>query len=234
MAEESIVIHNDKLAESKFLILFTMLYLTADLASYILVYKLTYIVGLVESAATFIFPLTYLFCDIVAEIYGYRNARRLIWYGLICELFFCFILSYLGRLSSPIFWHNQIIYTFITSHLFRIFLTSVFSTTISEFTNAYAISKWKVLVKGKYFWLRCVGSTLIGELVYTIIAIGMLFVGVVNNNNLLNIVLASYAIKVIYAAIGAIPAAFIVMYLKRVEKINNEDDFSTNFNPFKL
>src|SRR4029079_1592251 len=100
------------------------------------------------------------------------------------------------------------------------------------FFNIYFLSKWKMLVKGKYFWLRSLGSSAIGESVYTLFVVSLLNFGMVSFKGFINILCISYAFKLAFDTIAVIPASFLANFLKKTEGVDVYD-FAQNFIPFK-
>lgn len=220
---------------SRFIIILSMLFLTASLAADVVAYKFTGVSNIfILSGATIVFPITYTLGDIIAEVYGYAAARRLIWYGLFCELIFALLIEGVIRLpssSTPFPYQNE--YKDIFAPLLRFVISGIVADLVSNFINIYIISKWKIFMKGKKFWLRSIGSTAIAELVMNIIICFMAFTGIGTFLDVLKITLSAYALEMFYASIFVVPAALLAALLKNREKID-AFDFKTNYNPFRL
>lgn len=210
-----------------------MLYITGLLAAVVVVYKVVSIGPLTISEGTLIFPITYFFGDIIAEVYGYELSRSLIWYSLICEIIFTFIVSHIIKLPPPPYWQHQAEYDFVLGNIMQVALANTIAVPTGAFLNAYAITKWKVLLKGRYFWIRSLASTAIGELAFCIIASPIVFIGMLSSNQVFTIVVSTYVIKLIFAVVSIFPANVIQYILKKAEGIDIYDT-NTNFNPFKL
>lgn len=216
----------------KYLILLAMLYLTADLASCALNYKFVQIHSLFFSAETLIFPFTYTITDIIAEVYGYKIARQLIWMVLACDLLFAWSTSLLVKIPSPT--HEiQYIYDFVFANLLRGSTAEIAGVLCGIFINVYAISKLKILTRGKYFWLRSIGSSTIGEAVLVLIAMPIAFLGTTSSGNLITLMIFSYLYKIIFALFASYPATIVVKLLKTAENIDTYD-YNVNFNPFAV
>lgn len=210
--------------------LLSMIYITLMCVASLVVYKLTTIGGFVVSVGSFIIPLVHLLLDIISERYGYEIAKKIILYGLICQFIFALICAYIIILPSPHFWHFQEAYDQILGKLPRVFIGSFLGTIIGLFLNAKLISKWKIFVKGRYFWIRSIGSSAAGQLIFSIIAITYDMYGVQPAQIIINVIFASYIIKLCFTLLAATPAAIIVSILKIYEKTPN---FSNNINPFR-
>ncbi len=226
-------ISNNKQNQSKFLIFIAMLYVVVLVTSNLMTYKIINVFGIQMAAASLVFPFTYFAGDIIAEVYGYKVARALIWYSLIIIFLFATVTHFLINLPSPATFHNQEAYNFVLGPLPRIFMGDILGILIGSFSNVYVISKWKVLVHGKYFWIRSLCSTAVGAFVATLIAFIIMYSHVLPLSKIVELIFASYTVKLIFAVISVFPASIIVVILKRFEGIDVYD-YDTNFNPFKF
>lgn len=209
-----------------------MLYLTADLLSLVLTYKFIQVGSIFISAEALVFPLTYTITDIIAEVYGYSEARKIIWLVFLCDFLFALSAYFLIKIPSPDE-HTQSIYNYTFGLLLRGTIAEVLGVLAGIFINIYAISKLKILARGRYFWLRSIGSSLIGEAILVVISMPILFAHVVSGQNLIKILFFTYTYKIIFAITMALPALAIVMFLKRKENVDAYD-YNVNFNPFTL
>jgi queuosine precursor transporter len=217
---------------AKFLIYFVMIYITFDLASNVVAYREVNIGSALFPGATFIYPLTYTIADIITEIYGYDIMRKVIWAGIICD--FAFSLAVIGvlHLPHPLSWHHEPAYDVVLGNLLRLNIACAVALLIGAFANIYIICKWKILVQGKYFWLRSLGSSAIGELIYLGLAAVISFYGIVTTHVLMRIIVSDYSFKMLYTCIAVIPASILVALLKKYENVSPPVD--VDFNPFKL
>jgi uncharacterized integral membrane protein (TIGR00697 family) len=217
----------------KYLVFLTMLYLTIKLTTIVLIYKIIVIGPFSASASTLIMPLWFVMGDIITEVYGYKIARHLIWMALICQFIFAFACAMLISFHAPSGWPNQEAYNQVLGKLPRVALASFLAIASGEFLNAFTISKWKILLHGKYFWLRSLGASTIGELVFTVTAYLTEFLGVVPLPKLLHLMIISYVIKLAFNPILSIFSVLITFALKKLEGVDVYD-YTTNFNPFKM
>jgi uncharacterized integral membrane protein (TIGR00697 family) len=104
-------------------------------------------------------PLWFVLGDVIAEVYGYKAARHVIWMAIICQFIFALSCAILISFDSPDGWANQGAYNQVLGKLPRVAFASFFAIVSGAFINAYAISKWKILLHGKYFWLRSLGAS---------------------------------------------------------------------------
>ncbi len=182
---------------------------------------------------TLLFPLSYIFGDILTEVYGYRRSRRVIWIGFFCAFLMSAVFMIVGVLPAAGDWPFQKDYENILGWTPRIVLASLIAFSAGEFTNSYIMAKMKIWTEGKNLWLRTIGSTLVGEGIDTILFVLIAFYGVLPTSLLITIFVSNYVFKC------GIETAFtpityqIVGFLKNKE---GEDyfDHHTNFNPFAL
>lgn len=217
----------------RFYNLLCMLYLTFLLAAVVVVYKLVAVGGFVISEGTIIFPLTYIFGDIIAEVYGYRLSRRLIWFGLLCEFIFTLTIVLIIKIPGPEFWQHQEAYDQVLGKILNVSLANGLAIPTGAFVNAYVITKWKILVNGRYFWLRGLISTAIGEFIFCLIAPTVVFIGVLPIEKIIHIIVSTYSVKMIFAVISIYPVVLTANFLKRHEQVDIYD-YETDFSPFRL
>jgi len=217
----------------KFIICISMLFITVDLAAVSVAYKMVYINTLFEinSAATFIFPLTYCIGDIVTEVYGFKMAKALIYYSLLLQIVFGFLITMAIHLPSPLFWNHDAAYILVFGSIIKFILAGTIGNSVSSFLNIYIVSKLKIPLEGQLFWLRSIISTVIGG--FIMVSIIMLsFLGKhVNLSNLFIMFKSTFSLEIFYALILALPASIIAGFLKVKENIDVYD-YDTNYNPF--
>lgn len=186
---------------------------------------------IVLPAGVLLFPLTYLLGDIITEVYGFREARRIIWFGMLCNLFMAFMcrLAILAPASET--WLHQEAYTQILGNGSRLMAVSTLTYFIGEFINAYIVAKLKVKMQGKSFWIRALCGSWIGEGIETALFLPLAFYGIMSNDELLKFGLFYYTFKVVYAFCTVPLANKLVNILKRREKIDHYDPV-IHFNPF--
>lgn len=182
---------------------------------------------------TLLFPLAYIFGDILTEVYGYARSRRVIWLGFAGSALMAATLALVNYLPAAKDWPYQEAFQTILGQTVRIVIASLAAYFAGEFANSYILAKLKIATKGKYLWMRTIGSTLIGEGLDTIIFCLIAFYGAFDNQLLLVIIASNYVFKVGVEILFTPLTYGIVGFLKRAEK---EDfyDKKTNFNPFKI
>jgi uncharacterized integral membrane protein (TIGR00697 family) len=198
-------------------------------------------VPLAFDAGTLLFPVSYIFGDVLTEVYGYRRSRRVIWMGFACAALMSATFWLVGRLPGEALWRanvGQDKYDAVLGGVSTgaIIIASLVAYFGGEFSNSFVLAKMKILTKGRWLWTRTIGSTLVGEGVDTALFVTLATVFKVPGFDpaiWLTLVVTNYVFKCGIEALMT-PATYrVVNALKQVE---NEDyyDYDTNFNPFKL
>src|SRR3990167_4013065 len=224
---------SNSLTEYKYLVFFSMFYMSIMICNavltnrYISLSKDIFVLG-----GTLTSPLIFILGDIVAEIFGYKVAKQMIWCGFACQAIFAIICELVARAPYPVFFKDYYIYSLIFGQLLYIVMSSFIAFIISGLINIHIITRWKVLLQGRYFSLRSWGYSTIAEALYSAIAILMMEIGSIPLTNIWKVILISYLIKVTYSIIFAWPGNLIVNYIKSTAKIDVYD-YPANYNPFK-
>jgi len=218
----------------KYLIILCMLNLTFMLCTGVLTHRFVEINHYwFTQGGTLIIPLWFITADLIAEIYGYTISKQLIWSGFICQLIFAYACNIIINLPYPNFWHDAPSYKIVLGSLTHTTISALLSYLIAGFLNIYFINKWKIMLKGKYFWIRSIGASAISEALFTFMAVFLIQFGKLPLDSMLKIAVVSYSLKLFYSIIFATPVNMIANYLKRVEKVEPYD-YSLKFNPFKV
>ena len=180
---------------------------------------------------TLLFPLSYIFGDVLTEVYGYKRSRIVIWLGFFSALMMSLIFIIVGKLPSAPGWNNQVAYDVILGLTPRIVLASLIAYTVGEFSNSYVLAKMKIWTKGKWLWTRTIGSTIIGELLDSVLFILIAFYGILPSSLLLTLIISNYIFKTGVEVLFTPLTYKVINFLKKKE---NEDyyDVDTNFSPF--
>lgn len=210
-------------------ILFTAFLILANLTAF----KLAFFASINFPAGLIFFPLTYVFDDILTEVYGFKVSRRIIWMALLANTII-FIGTWLTIYLPPSsYWHNQEAYATVYQATLRVFIASMISYFCGEFVNSVLLAKLKILTSGEYLWLRAVASTVAGVGIDTVLFMHIAFLFTIPYGDLWKIILTMYGLKVLYE-VCAIPITYKVSnYLKQKDNIDYYD-FKTKFNPFSL
>jgi len=182
-------------------------------------------------AAIVIFPISYIFGDILTEVYGYRQARRVIWLGFFCNLLMV-IAIWIGQLLPPApVWQGQEAYESILGFTPRILLASFLAYVVGEFSNSFVLAKMKIATRGRWLWSRTIGSTLVGQGFDAAIFITIVYIGRFNLSFIGMAILIHWLVKTGYEAVATPFTYAVVNFLKRKEAIDTYD-YETSFNPF--
>ncbi len=186
-------------------------------------------------AGVLFFPISYVFGDVLTEVYGYARSRRVIWAGF-AGLAFASVMSYVVVALPPApFWHNQGAYEVAFGLTWRIALASMVAYFAGEFVNSFVLAKMKIMTSGRWLWTRTVGSTIFGEGVDSMIFYPLAFYGsgIIPDDKLPTVMLAQFVAKVTVEVVFTPATYWIVGFLKRAEQ---EDyyDRDTKFTPFTL
>ncbi|NSW77847.1 MAG: queuosine precursor transporter [Chthonomonadetes bacterium] len=184
-------------------------------------------------AGTLLFPISYIFGDVLVEVYGYARSRRVIWLGFGFNLFAALLFAIIVALPPSPEWQMQEAFATILGQTPRIVLGSLIAFWCGEFVNSYVMAKMKILTGGQYLWTRTISSTMVGQAVDTVLFQTIAFAGVWETPLLLRVILWNYTAKVLYEALATPLTYAVVGFLKRAEQ---EDyyDYDTDFNPFTL
>jgi uncharacterized integral membrane protein (TIGR00697 family) len=205
------------------------LFVTCLITANVIAVKLVTLGFVVVPAAIFVFPVSYIFGDVLTEVYGFGWARRIIWLGFGCNLVFVFF-AWLGQvMPSASFWNGQQSYVAILGAAPRLLLASFVGYLAGEFANSYIMSRLKVLTRGRWLWTRTISSTIVGEGLDTALFITIAFIG--TPSFLPMIILYHWTAK-IAVEVAATPVTYaVVHWLKKAESVDAYD-YSINFNPF--
>jgi uncharacterized integral membrane protein (TIGR00697 family) len=197
------------------------------------VQKVTTIGGISFGAGILFFPLSYVFGDVLAEVYGYARSRKVIWAGFAALIFASFMSWVIVALPPKPTWPYQAEYELIFGQTPRIVLASLIAFWAGEFSNSYVLAIMKVKTAGRRLWTRTIGSTIVGQGVDSIIFYPLAFLGVWTTEDVLQVLIVNYILKVLWEALATPFTYKIVNFLKRAEQ---EDfyDRDTDFNPFSI
>jgi queuosine precursor transporter len=216
----------------KYLNFITAFFVTVLLVSNVVSSKILVVGPFTFDGGTILFPLSYIFGDILTEVYGYVRARRVIWTGFLMMLLATLVFIVVQYLPSAPDWNGQSAYEAILGLTPRIVAASLLAYFAGEFLNSFVLAKMKVWTKGKFLWTRTIGSTLVGEGVDTALFCMIAFYGVLDNQLLLAVLVSNYIFKVL-VEIMFTPVTYLVTgMLKKKEKEDYYDTY-TNFNPLR-
>jgi uncharacterized integral membrane protein (TIGR00697 family) len=189
----------------------------------------------VFGAGVLFFPISYIFGDILTEVYGYARARKVIWTGVAALVFASIMAAVVVALPPAAFWQHQAAYEIAFGNTWRIVASSIIAYFCGEFVNSYVLAKMKIWTAGRWLWTRTIGSTIAGEAVDSSIFYPLAFygTGIIPNEALPTVMLSQFVTKTMVEVVFTPVTYKIVGFLKRAE---HEDyyDRNTDFNPFKV
>ena len=210
-----------------------ILFAACLLISNILASKIMMIGPWAAPAGVLVFPLAYIINDVITEVWGYGKARLIIWAGFAVNLLAVFFFT-IGILASAApFWEGQQAFATVLGNTPRIVAASLLAYLIGSFLNAWVMSKFKIMTRGKGFSLRAVLSTLAGEGADSVIFITVAFAGIFPVPALLTMVVTQALIKTVFEIVILPLTVIIVRKVKQAEGIDTFD-FSVSYNPFRL
>jgi uncharacterized integral membrane protein (TIGR00697 family) len=188
-------------------------------------------------AGNLFFPVSYIFDDVLTEVYGYARARRAIWAGFGGMLFATVMATVIIRLPpDPTSAYNGLLQPaleVVFGNTWRITLASLFAFWVGDFVNSYVLAKMKILTRGRHLWTRTIGSTVVGELADSVLFYPIAFAGLWGKETLVSAVIFNWAFKVA-VEVAFTPLTYLVV--AAFKKVEHEDfyDLGTNFTPFSL
>lgn len=211
----------------------TAIFVTCLITANIIVVKQINIGDLILPAAIIIFPLSYIIGDVLTEVYGYRQARRVIWLGFLCNLVAVLAIWIAQILPPASVFEAQSAYERILGSTPRFLLASFVAYLTGEFTNSFVLSRMKIMTKGRWLWSRTIGSTLVGQGVDTVVVLTIAFAGVLPFSVLGIMIVSHWLVKVVYEAVATPLTYLVVGYLKRKEGVDVYD-YGIDFNPLSV
>jgi len=209
------------------------IFVTSLITANIAAVKLIDIFGLIVPAGIIIFPVSYIVGDILTEVYGYRQARRVIWLGFFCNLLSVLALVVGQVLPAAAFWDGQEAYERILGFTPRLLLASFVAYLVGEFANSYVLSRMKVATKGRFLWIRTIASTFVGQGLDSLIFILIAFAGTTPTDALFTAILSQWLFKTAYEALATPVTYVVVNHIKKKEGVDTYD-YDVPFNPFSF
>ena len=222
--------------------LVTAVFVTTLVISNIIAVKIVGVGGLYLPAAVILFPIAYIFGDILTEVYGYARARQVIWIGFFCNLLAVIAIWIAGLLPAAPFWdaslysspqEAQTAYQAILGFTPRLLLASFLAYLVGEFLNSFVLARLKVKTRGRFLWLRTITSTLVGQGADSLVFITIAFWGIFPGPDLGKAILSQWLFKVVFEIVATPFTYLIVSALKRAEGLDYYDR-DTNFNPLSF
>lgn len=195
------------------------------------------VIGTVTFGADlFFFPISYIFGDILTEVYGYGRDRRVVWAGfgaLVFSAFMAFVVVHLPPAQNDFMAAYQPQLEAVFGNTWRIVAGSMVAFACGSFANSFVLAKMKIATRGRFLWARVVGSTVVGQLVDTGVFFLVAFYGIWPDEQLFAVIVTQYLFKTIWEALIYPVTARVIAFLKRVEGVDHYDR-GTDFNPFSI
>lgn len=191
--------------------------------------KITMVGPFTFDGGTLLFPIVYIFGDVVTEVYGFKGSRRIIWTGFCSLALMSFVIWLIGVIPAASGWTLQKEYQDILMLAPRIAIASMIAYWLGEFSNSYILSKMKTWTQGRYLWTRTIGSTVVGELIDSMVFCLIAFTGVLPTQLLITVIVSNYIFKVAYEIIATPVTYAVVRFYKKVE---NEDVYDKEYKIF--
>lgn len=218
---------------SPWFVMAVAVFITCLITANITAVKLFSIWGLILPVAIVIFPISYIVGDVLTEVYGYVQARRVIWLGFLCNLI-AVLAIWLGQVLPPAsFWKGQSAYEQILGQTPRILVASFLAYLVGEFANSFVLAKMKIATRGRWLWTRTIGSTLVGQGLDSLVFISLAFIGTIPLSGLILAIVAQWLGKSAYEAAVTPLTYLVVNFLKRKEGMD-VFDYETRFNPLSV
>lgn len=184
-------------------------------------------------SAILFFPFSYIFGDILTEVYGYARARRVVWAGFAALIFAALMSRIVIAMPPAPSWGDQAAYEIVFGSTWRIAGASLVAFWAGELANSFVLAKLKIFTEGRFLWLRTIGSTLVGQTVDSAVFYPLAFLGSMPPDQIVEIMLLNALLKVLWEALMTPLTYVIVGFLKRAE-VEDYFDRGTNFNPFRI
>lgn len=212
------------------LMVISAIFVTCLITANIMIVKQVSFWEITLPAAVIIFPISYIFGDVLTEVYGYRIARRVIWLGFFCNLV-AVVAFWIGGLlpSAPVF-DAQSAYERILGSTPRYLLASFLAYLVGEFANSFILAKMKIMTRGRWLFTRTIGSTIVGQGLDSLVVLSIASMGEPWNAVLFSVIMWHWLAKVTYEVVATPFTYRIVNYLKRKEGIDTYD-YKVDFNP---
>lgn len=201
----------------------SIIFCTCLLISNVCAYKLISIGPFAITSGVLVFPVTYIINDLIAEVYGFEKAKKVIWFGFIMNLVMVLYFQLAIALPYPVYFQGQAQFKEVLGGSWRILIASFLAYLIGSFTNATIMSKMKVKTKGKYLMLRAIVSTMFGEAFDSIIFVSIAFAFIYDIKTIMIMVLTQTVLKTLYETIIFPLTKIVINKVKKIEQLDTYD-----------
>lgn len=214
-------------------VILTVLFVACLMIANIVSGRLVQVGPWVLTSAIFLFPITYIFGDILTEVYGFERSRLVIWLGIFANILMSLYFFLIIKTPTPVFFTGTEAYKTVLGFTPLVVFASILGYFAGEFSNSTFLSIVKKVTKGKYLWIRTIGSTIVGEFVDTMIFITIAFFNVLPPAALIQMLMMQYLFKTLYEIVATPLTYYIVSKIKKVEGLDTFD-YGVKYNPFSL
>jgi uncharacterized integral membrane protein (TIGR00697 family) len=214
----------------KYLELLTILYVTFQLVSDVTAGKIVALGIFTVSVTALYFPVTFIFGDVLTEVYGYAYGRNVVWKVFLCSVLAALVYQLVVWLPPATGFAANSAYTQVLGTVPRIIIGGWIAVWVGGMLNDYVLAKMKIWTNGKYLWSRTIGSTIVGEGANTVLFYTIALYSVIPNGLLLNSILSAWFLKTLVEIVLTPVTYWVVAKLKLVEGVDYYDT-NTNFNP---
>ncbi len=216
-------------AQPRFLLLITALFTGTLVVSNIVAVKISDFGGHFLDSGNIVFPVSYILGDVLTEVYGYRQARRIIWSAFLANALVVGVIVAAGELDPAPFWEDQEAYDAILGQTWRIVAASFVAFLVGEFSNSIVLARLKVATDGRFLWMRTISSTLVGEGLDSVLFVTIAFSGT-GVPDLHVLIWETWVFKVAFEVLATPVTYLVVNWLKRAEEVDVYDR-GVDFNP---
>ncbi len=217
----------------RYLDLIIGLFVTVLLLSNTVGIKPSHLGPIAFSTGLLLLPIDYILGDVLTEVYGYAVSRRVIWIGFVCAAFTSIVAFGADQLPPAPGYADQAAFHTMFGQVPRVILSSMTAYACGEFANSYTLAKMKVWTEGRHLWTRTVGSTVVSELVDSVVVYPLAFAGRWPIELVVKVAVTNYILKVVFEVVATPATYWVVAFLKRREGVDVYDT-ETNFNPLTL
>ncbi len=231
--KNKVIFSRDAKPTYKLLLFLALILLTVSLSSSVLGYKVITFNEHIFTAAAIIIPFRYFLSNLIAEVYGLSMAKKMLWILVFCNILFATICVLVIKLPSPTYWSHQGEFNFVLGNTLRITLSASLGVIIGTMLDIILLSKWKNIFEGRWFVLRSFFSSVFGELTHYMIALTIMYSGILSFNQIVKLITLEYIIQILILLAISPLAQIALFFIKYIEGVDIYER-NTSINPFDL
>ena len=195
--------------------------------------NLNSVLGLTLPGGVYVFPISFILCGVVSDVYGFKTAKNFIWVGIVAQVIFASLAELLILIPNPAQFDSGMAYQRVFAPTLPFVLSGIIGFALGEYCNVYVMAKLKIRTCGRYFIFRSIVTTALGQALLTIVVDLLVFHDKLSSEKLIRMMLSAWSLKMICCLVLVTPAWLLMTYLKKTEKVDIYDT-DTDFNPFTL